>query len=1005
MNNNNFELDRRSDDAQHGPRTKPRFSDENVTLLSSDDSEENRLSREYETVGGCDVDASSGDSMKSGQGRVSEPNLKLEDEKSKGHIENLKSESPMPSISDDSEGSRTSGAMAVVGPSRQLGYGFEVGDMVWGKVKSHPWWPGQIFSESFATNSVRRSKRDGHVLVAFFGDSSYGWFELAELIPFAPNFAEKSRQTNSRTFVKAVEEAVDEVSRRCYLSLACRCRDPFNFCPTDVKGYYAANVGDTNNNEGGWIYSSKQIKEARDNFRPKSVLDFIKQLAVTPKTNEHLDINLIKNKATAFAYRKAVFEEFDETYAQAFGYQPVKPSRESTEDPAQRLKVASRAPLSGPMVIAEALGKNKTSSKSSKSKFDQSKKDKYLLKRREDLNEDSSSNTVILKGSSENLAGEFVLQKRPSKPKSPKKGLSSGDNSNIIEQSDHSQSQTPAVIRKAKVCKRPIGDQDESALPKKKKKKEKDLTELVPLKKKKKEKNLTESDTTVSAPAKKSVKEDSSGYNKLDLQHVLNDLQALAVNHSHAEKKHENHEVIRQILLRFRSLVYQKSASVFPAADDDESNDSPRLLKYPAVTKESNPKLPKPPPVRSDDTMKNGRKRGPSDRQDEKVLKKKKFRDAKQLAAEKRDIGGSSQAKVKGEFTRKSQPNPKVADDPTMLILKIPPGGNLPSGNELKARFARFGPLDHSGTKVFWKSSTCRVIYRHKIHAEAAYKFATGNNLFGNTNITCYLRDAGAPEAEPAKIQKEDSPVRATPPLRPAAVPVPTAGLQLKSCLKKAGGDDVVAVSSSVSKLAAPRVKFRLGGEDDGGSSNQKNKFNNADGGSSSSSTVMEYNSKNFQKVVPASLFPNTQKNNVPPPLLPPLLPTPNTQYGPTDRPPLPPSPLLPPLLPTPNTQYTTSNRPPAAQQPPAVFHNAQYNRSMPPPPPPPIPVLPPVTQIMRAEMAPNPEYRSNDENMNASSSGTKTEFGEKMMSLMRKCNEVVSDVKDMLGYMPYHPL
>ncbi|TKY52241.1 DNA mismatch repair protein Msh6 [Spatholobus suberectus] len=73
--------------------------------------------------------------------------------------------------------------VAAGGASRNAGHGFEVGDMVWGKVKSHPWWPGHVYNEAFASAAVRRTKREGHVLVAFFGDSSYGWFEPSELIP------------------------------------------------------------------------------------------------------------------------------------------------------------------------------------------------------------------------------------------------------------------------------------------------------------------------------------------------------------------------------------------------------------------------------------------------------------------------------------------------------------------------------------------------------------------------------------------------------------------------------------------------------------------------------------------------------------------------------------------------------------------------------------------------------------------------------------------------------
>lgn len=225
---------------------------------------------------------------------------------------------------DDFVANEKNGAM--VGTSRALSYGFEVGDMVWGKVKSHPWWPGHIFNEALATSSVRRTRREGHVLVAFFGDSSYGWFDPAELIPFDPYFAEKSQQTNSRNFVKAVEEAADEASRRRGLALACRCRNAYNFRPLNMQGYFAVDVPDF---EPGGVYSANQIKKARDGFQPDETLDFVKQLALAPSRCDRSTIDFVKNKATVFAFRKAVFEEFDETYAQAFGVQPSRTSNDT----------------------------------------------------------------------------------------------------------------------------------------------------------------------------------------------------------------------------------------------------------------------------------------------------------------------------------------------------------------------------------------------------------------------------------------------------------------------------------------------------------------------------------------------------------------------------------------------------------------------------------------------------------------------------------------------------
>lgn len=218
--------------------------------------------------------------------------------------------------------------------------GFEVGDMVWGKVKSHPWWPGHIFNEAFATSSVRRTKREGHVLVAFFGDSSYGWFDPAELIPFEPHYAEKSRQTVSRTFMKAVEEAVDEASRRSALGVSCQCRNPLNFRPTSVPGYFAVDVPGY---EPGGVYSSKRIREARDNFVPADILSFVNQVAGTPLDPEVGSIDGIKKIAILLATRRAMFQEFDNTYAEAFGGQ----SSRNTHGVQGGLEQPGRAPSRG----------------------------------------------------------------------------------------------------------------------------------------------------------------------------------------------------------------------------------------------------------------------------------------------------------------------------------------------------------------------------------------------------------------------------------------------------------------------------------------------------------------------------------------------------------------------------------------------------------------------------------------------------------------------------------
>ena len=240
------------------------------------------------------------------------------------------------------------------GTSRDLGSGFEVGDMVWGKVKSHPWWPGHIYNEAFASPAVRRTKREGHVLVAFFGDSSYGWFEPSELLPFEPNFAEKSRQVSSRTFQKAVEEAFDEASRRCGLGLVCTCRNSANFRPAGVEGYFHVDVPEY---EPG-VYSSGQIMRAREGFAPRETVDFVRQLAMAPcgGGGDRRSIGFAKSKATVFALRRAVFELYDETYAQAFGVQPLHPVGQQGNAVDQPVRQAARGICSKSSISDGFLG-------------------------------------------------------------------------------------------------------------------------------------------------------------------------------------------------------------------------------------------------------------------------------------------------------------------------------------------------------------------------------------------------------------------------------------------------------------------------------------------------------------------------------------------------------------------------------------------------------------------------------------------------------------------------
>ncbi|KAJ6876766.1 hypothetical protein NC651_029694 [Populus alba x Populus x berolinensis] len=1004
---------------------------------------------------------------------------------------------------DDFVANEDNGAMA--GTSRALIYGFEVGDMVWGKVKSHPRWPGHIFNEAFASLPVRRTRREGHVLVAFFGDSSYGWFDPAELIQFDVNFAEKSQQTSSRTFIKAVEEATDEASRRSALGLACKCRNKYNFRPANVPGYYVVDVSDY---EPGGVYSATG-----------ETLAFVKQLAVGPHDIDQESFEFIKNKARAFAFRKAVFEEFDETYAQAFAVQSSRPSNDTAKVPNQLAKEPTRAPLSGPLVIAEAPGGEKSSKKPVKVK-DHSKKGNYLLKRRDEPSEvrafeivqrqaGSSSLAVYVEaGSSAVEAGDFVLQKRASTPhisakheqsvlitkedvdssedgagkaaivldhapgdanvsldkkgamqeikgelgsdvavglmstgwsdlpgKEQLKGVSdctyeesakssrsnqvsqknelsfsaraevdsglsklqNGEPGSLLSPLNATQSvgtSTGSGVKKVKVIKRPVGDTSSQKSIMGGKKKKEIGAETNPARPKKRLATGKGEEVRISLGKSTHVSfspgEDSQLNSQkkdgieFELPQLLSDFLALALDPFHVAERN-SHSVTMHFFLRFRSLVFQKSLALSPPSETEvvevggtKSLSSIGASDY-SASEDARGLIPSKPAkllVRPNDSTKAGRKRLPSDRQEEIAAKRqKKFIQLKSLAAEKKaqrtldtlgaegketvarqraegkqPVAQPPRKSVKPDSFKKTEP-PVRAIEPTMLVLRFPPETSLPSAAQLKARFARFGSIDQSAIRVFWKSSQCHVVFRRKLDAQAALKYALGNkSLFGDVNVRYNIREVGAPASEAPESDKsrDDTSVDAAQAEDPLAdwqavafahQPPSQSTVQLKSILKRPNGDEAAPVTGG-NGSRGNRVKFMLGGEETNSGEQMmvgnRNNFNNnasfADGDAPTASVAMGFSSKNIQKVFP------------PPPL---------------------------PILPLP-TQF--------AKAPLNYSHH-------------------------HTEVAPRNSHNFNTPPPSAGPSTPTIDISQQMLSLLTTCNDVVTSVSGLLGYVPYHPL
>lgn len=102
-------------------------------------------------------------------------------------------------------------------------HGYSVGDFVWGKIKSHPWWPGRVYDSSDASEFAVKLRQEGKLLVAYFGDGTFAWCHPSQLRPFEENFEEMMNQSSSKAFFNAVREAVEEIGMLVNLKMTCPC--------------------------------------------------------------------------------------------------------------------------------------------------------------------------------------------------------------------------------------------------------------------------------------------------------------------------------------------------------------------------------------------------------------------------------------------------------------------------------------------------------------------------------------------------------------------------------------------------------------------------------------------------------------------------------------------------------------------------------------------------------------------------------------------------------------
>ncbi|CAL4895936.1 unnamed protein product [Urochloa decumbens] len=185
---------------------------------------------------------------------------------------------------EDDEG----GAVAVAAPGR----------LVWGKVRDHPWWPGQVFDAADASAlALSRRRPRGAALVAYFWDKTFAWNETDTLRPLRDGFPRFGAVT---PVAAAVEAALDEVSRRVEAGLSCYC-----CCGAGGKDNNEATANkqviDNAGVREGAYGAAVDAAFARRALRGEALVGYVSALATAPRAGaDRIDLAVATAQLRAF---------------------------------------------------------------------------------------------------------------------------------------------------------------------------------------------------------------------------------------------------------------------------------------------------------------------------------------------------------------------------------------------------------------------------------------------------------------------------------------------------------------------------------------------------------------------------------------------------------------------------------------------------------------------------------------------------------------------------------
>lgn len=586
---------------------------------------------------------------------------------------------------------------------------FAVFDLVWGKVKSHPWWPGQIFHPSDSSEKAMKYYRKDCYLVAYFGDRTFAWNEASVLKPFRNHFPQAERQNKSEAFQNAVSCALEEVERRVELGLACSCLSEEAY--DKIKYQIVENTGireESSKREG--VDRSTGV----DSFQPEKLTEYLRALALFPTSGvDRLEIVIAKSQLLAFNRLKGCDALPEFHYYE--GLAEYDADMQMLDENVQADSVTRGDAKKGPHKRKHNLKDIVYQRRKEKSITELMGESMYCLDGEFDSHEEDDIILTSPIAGTKRKASGFLTD--DSKSQRSTKTISLAKVSHAASPNPQQSFKVGECIRRVanqltgssaiiKSCsegsnnKRIGDDADEVSEPP-----DDDLTESVP------SPSVEASLDEMLSQLHLSARDPMKRYSYLaDIIRFFSEFRDLAVTTRRQKMRKGSGRKKKS------SVPVVGSPETFEFDDRNDSYWTDMVVQNNAEAK----------PARR------GRKR-----KNEQVVSGDP---EKTLKPNRRKYSRKQYHVDKHESTTETPTgDEKKLDLPTELMMNFGEMGSIPSEVNLNKIFRRFGPLKESETGVDMQSSRARVVFKKRSDAEVAYSSAAMFNIFGSTPVNYQL--------------------------------------------------------------------------------------------------------------------------------------------------------------------------------------------------------------------------------------------------------------------------